>query len=255
MATSNLIAYEPLDSFGLDKDYWISYARFYEIYWGGPTSPFGVWFGNEYQSFRKSISKELGIDESEIRDCYFLKDEDDNYYISPMQYKNQDYMIYVNNVIPLEWFTMFSEDERKTLISHWGFNAIYYHSQMSKSIERIDNVLEFLNNQRYSRKEILGKFGILLFIDNIIRGCNETYSWIKSFDPNSYIVLNYGDICNYIHLYTLDNEHSVGELIDIIEKLKKNEFEQATKLINILVLKWTEISNFASGSESKDTIQ
>jgi len=84
MATSNLIIYEPLQVFGTESDYWKSYIEFYELYWGGPPSPFGVWFGNEYENFQKSLSERINVEQSEIKDCYFLKDEDGSYYIAPM---------------------------------------------------------------------------------------------------------------------------------------------------------------------------
>ncbi len=76
MAISSILVYEPIDSFRDKKYYWKEYVQFYEQFWGGPTSPYGVWFGNEYEAFRNAISSHLDMDEEEIEDCYFMKDED-----------------------------------------------------------------------------------------------------------------------------------------------------------------------------------
>ena len=71
MAISSILIYEPIDSFRDKSYYWEEYAKFYEQYWGGPTSPLGVWFGNEYEAFRNSLAEHLGMDKEEVEDCYF----------------------------------------------------------------------------------------------------------------------------------------------------------------------------------------
>ena len=76
VAQSLLIVYEPFDSFVENKGYWNEYITFYENYWGGPTSPYGVWFGKEYETFREALTNYLGIDDHEIEDCFFMKDKD-----------------------------------------------------------------------------------------------------------------------------------------------------------------------------------
>lgn len=72
MAKSMLIVYETVDRFGRMSEYWKRYVNFYEEYWGGPTSPYGVWFGNEYNDFREKLSGALQVPDEEIRpDFYF----------------------------------------------------------------------------------------------------------------------------------------------------------------------------------------
>ena len=124
MARSTLIVYEPLDSFRDNSAYWLEYAKFYENYWGGPTSPLGVWFGNEYKAFQQALARHLGVDEQEIEDCYFMKDDKGEDYIAPASSKANIFSS--ENVIPLDWFMLFTEDQRKTLFTHWGLNAIHY---------------------------------------------------------------------------------------------------------------------------------
>ena len=104
MARSTLIVYEPIDSLRDKSSYWLKYSKFYENYWGGPTSPLGVWFGNEYRAFQQALASHLGIDEQEIEDCYFIKDSEDNYYVAPASSKAN--ILSSENIIPLDWFML-----------------------------------------------------------------------------------------------------------------------------------------------------
>ena len=115
MATSTLVVYEPLISFGENGEYWKEYSAFYEKYWGGPTSPFGVWFGNEYENYRTALSEHLGMDDENIQDCFFLK-KDEDYYVAPL--KDSTNVFSFENSIPPEWFVLFDESERKNFYSH-----------------------------------------------------------------------------------------------------------------------------------------
>ena len=105
MAKSTLVLYEPLGSMTENSYYWTEYVQFYEQYWGGPTSPFGVWFGNEYESFIRALSGHLGIDAGEVEHCFFTKDEDGKYYIAPFNSKSN--LFFCENFIPVEWFILF----------------------------------------------------------------------------------------------------------------------------------------------------
>ena len=134
MAISSIFIYEPIDSFRDKSYYWKEYIEFYEKYWGGPTSPFGVWFGNEYENFRNSLSSHLEMDMEEIEDCYFMKDSDGKYFVSPMYSKANS--SHSENIIPIDWFILFSEEEKKTLYTHWGFNAISYDTRVDKALDQ-----------------------------------------------------------------------------------------------------------------------
>lgn len=255
MAKCNLIAYEPVNSFGHKSDYWKTYAKFYQSYWGGPTSPFGVWFGNEYKAFREALSNELGIDDSEIRDCYFLKDENDDLFISPHQDDMQNYITYATNFIPFEWFVLFEETERKTLFTHWGFNAICYDTKIEKSIDRINEAINIINNAMTVNEQTLRHYGVWNFFDKIKTGLTETRLWVESFDAYGFLIMNYGEICNFIHYFTLDKEHSVNDMHLIMANLASNNFETLSSKIKLFVQKWVEISDLASGGHSEKTIQ
>ena len=253
MAISSILIYEPIDSFRDKAYYWREYAKFYEQYWGGPTSPLGVWFGNEYEAFRKSLSAHLEIDIEEIEDCYFMKDKDGNYFVAPMYSKSNT--AHAENIIPLDWFLLFSEEERKSLYTHWGFNAIHYDTTIDTALGRINKAMQILsscfeNNERNKLKSLFG--------DNLTvltHSLSDLQTWFSGFDPSGFVVLNYGEICSFIHPSTLKNEKSVGEMWDILNLLSQNQLEEASSAIRILFQKWEEIRAQASGDIDKSSLQ
>ncbi len=118
MAKVALIVYESLDNFVEKKSYWKEYIAFYENYWGQTTSPCGVWFGKEYEICREALSSHLEIDEQEIEDCFFMKDKESRNYICPLDSKTNMHLLSSENYIPLDWFTLFKDEERKFFYTH-----------------------------------------------------------------------------------------------------------------------------------------
>lgn len=251
MPRSTLIVYEPLTDLTDKSYYWREYVEFYEQYWGGPTSPFGVWFGNEYESFEKALASNLGINKDELEHCFFTKDEEGKYYIAPL--KSKANLFFSENFIPIEWFLIFDEKEKQTLYTHWGFNALHYDTRISEALERIDSAQGVISDA-----ESKGEFQKLVTahtILNISESAGQLKSWLSGFDPSGFIVLNYGDLCSVINPYTLENERSIGELWDVISMLKQGEFDEADSALNVLIRKWEDIRSYASGEQDKSTLQ
>lgn len=253
MATSTLIIYEPIENFKENIPYWEKYVRFYERYWGGPTSPLGVWFGNEYNIYRQALAEHLGMDEDDISDCFFIKDDDDGYLIAPAS--NSNNVLSVENQIPVEWFIMFRESERKELHSHWGFNAIHYSATLSDAFSRLryadDIITKAMEDQELKEQDIALKSRLEL----INRGIANMKKILKSYDMKGHVVMNYGDICSVIHPFTLKNEQSVKELEDFLSMLKNKEFSQADSFLKIFNEKWDEIRRKCTGDSDPGMIQ
>ncbi len=252
MANSTLILYEPVENFGDKSDYWYSYIDFYEKYWGGPTSPFGVWFGNEYENFRKAISSNLDVVEEDIEDCFFMKDKDGRYYIAPLGSGGQSHIFVSENIIPLHWFAMFREDERKILYTHWGFNAISYDTRISLALSRLiegETVIGNVKDKHGSNSHILNKFA------DIASGIRELSSLLSAFDPSGSVVLNYGEICSFIHPYTIKNENSVKDMRDLLALLASGKVSDADSRLSMLTQKWDDIRRMASGEPAGTTLQ
>ncbi len=249
MPSSTLIVYEPLDSFREKSEYWSKYLKFYERYWGGPTSPFGIWFGNEYSSFRQSLSDHFNLPDEDLPDCLFMKDDGGNYFVAPTS--NSLNCFSSENVIPFEWFLLFSEEGRKNFYTHWGFNSIHYNSTLDQSTKRLI----------FSQKKIgemtsgESKNPLKVFLANLDRSLEDLRKWLVQFDLQSYLVLNYGDICNYIHPYTLKNENSVTEVSRILELVYLSNFSEAELALKVFFQKWEDIANKCAGGIEDSRIQ
>lgn len=253
MATSTLIIYQPLSELGGIKDYWLEYARFYEKYWGGPTSPLGVWFGNEYEAFRDALSAELEMDEEHIEDCFFMKDGEGAYYIAP--FGKSPNLLYSENYIPLSWFVLFEEHEREILYTHWGFNALHYDTSISNSLNRLKRAEGILDKVLHKFTKTGKKSPIFTKSESLRNGISNLNNELSRFDPSGYAVLNYGDVCSHIHPYTLKNENSVGEIWDILLYLNDGKIEEAESCLDILNHKWEDISKKAMGDIDENLIQ
>ncbi len=248
MATSTLVVYEPLISFGENGDYWKEYSVFYEKYWGGPTSPFGVWFGNEYENYRTALSAHLGMEDENIQDCFFLK-KGEEYFVAPL--KDSTNVFSFENSIPPEWFVLFDESERKNFYTHWGFNTISYDAELKDCIKRAVDAGRIISAalKDESAAEISG------YLNYLSEGVDNLNSWMNSFKNGGFIILNYGDICTYIHLLTLGNEKSVEEIKEFINLVENSNFEQAEKTIRIFGQKWEEIRQNCLGEAQKEFVQ
>jgi len=253
MAISSILIYEPIDSFVDKRSYWKEYVQFYEQYWGGPTSPYGVWFGNEYEAFRNAMSSHLDIEKEEIEDCYFMKDKDGKYYLAPMFSKA--HTSHSENIIPLDWFVLFSEDERQSLYTSWGFNAVHYDTKIQTALDRIDEALQILSNcfENYEQSKLQ-----FLFANNLSvmsQGLSDLQTWLSDFDKSGFIVLNYGELCSFIHPARLKSEQSVGEMWDFLHLLSKGQLENASTSLRLLFHKWEDIRTKTSGNIDKSTVQ
>ena len=248
MATSTLVVYEPLISFGENGDYWKEYSIFYENYWGGPTSPFGVWFGNEYENYRIALSEHLGMEDEDIRDCFFLKKGED-YFVAPL--KDSSNVFSFENSIPPEWFILFEEAERKSFYTHWGFNTISYDAALKDSVQRAADAGRVISDSLAddSSAEVAG------YLKYFGEGLDSLILWLESFKNGGYIILNYGDICTYIHLLTLSKEKSVDEIKQFINFVYEKEYTNAEKTIRIFGQKWEEIRQNCQGESKKEFIQ
>lgn len=253
MAISSLLIYEPIESFRSKSSYWKEYAEFYEKYWGGPTSPLGIWFGNEYEAFRNSLSEHLGMDKKEIEDCYFMKDEEGGYFVAPMYSKSNT--AHSENIIPIDWFVLFSEEDRKSLYTHWGFNAIHYDTRIETALGRINDALDILSGcfEKHDQKKLQSLFANNLSV--LSQSLSGLQTWFSGFEESGFIVLNYGDICSFIHINALNNERSVHEIWHFLHQLERGELAEASSSLRILFQKWEGIRSQAAGELDKSSLQ
>ncbi len=253
VATSTLVVYEPLDGFKDKTYYWQQYIEFYEQYWGGPTSPYGVWFGNEYQAFRDALANFLDMDEKEVEDCFFMKDKEGKYYLAPLATNSN--MLASYNTIPIHWFVPFRESDRKSLYTHWGFNAIHYDTRIGTALENFKKATEII--EKYLSRADSGQADKVLSstLNTLKNDIHTTVMWLSGFNATGFLLLNYGDLCSVIHPLTLKNEQSVQQIQNFLGYLDSNHIEQAQSELNVVMQKWEDIRMKASGEISRDTLQ
>lgn len=94
-----------------------------------------------------------------------------------------------------------------------------------------------------------------VFLRNLDRSLEDLRKWLVQFDMQSYMVLNYGDICNYIHPYTLKNENSVTEVARIMDLVLLSDFREAELALKMFFQKWEDIATKCAGGTEGSQIQ
>lgn len=255
MAISVLMAYEPLEKTGEKYGYWRSYISFYESFKDGPATPNSAWYGSEYDAFRESLSKELGIEKRLIEDCFFMKDEDGNYFVTPVGSSANPNIFSAENFIPLEWFLMYDGSEKKYFFTHTGFGAIrqdavYYNTKVSAALRRLGEAVSdmgaFLASTLSSGSPTLT--GVL---NDLKSGAENLAHWLSGFDLESFVMLNYGEICSRFDPDSMKNEDSVSELRLVLTLAREGSAGDAEKVLAMLLSKWEEINSSLTPSEEK----
>lgn len=257
MAISVLMVYQPIESTREEESYWRSYVNFYEKYWDGPATPQSSWFGREYDEFRASLSRLLGLAKNEIRDCFFIKDDEEKYYIVPVGSEVNINIFSAENFIPFEWFLMFSKEEKHYFYTHTGFGAIqqdsiYYkglvkeaQGKLATSKKHIESALEKIppgTNQELAET-----------LNELSMNITNLENWLSGFDPKSFIILNYGEISNHIEPESMKNEDSVSEIRDVLSLASEGAIDQAQSALTYLTAKWNEIRSVITGERLETT--
>jgi hypothetical protein len=87
------------------------------------------------------------------------------------------------------------------------------------------------------------------------KGLAELKAWLSGFDPGSFLVLNYGELCSVINPYSLENERSVGETWKILGLFKEGKHAEAESSLGAFMRKWDDVREYASGSLDGSTLQ
>lgn len=254
------MVYEEISSVKEDSEYWKDYVEFYEKYWDAPATPRSSWWGIEYEEFRNSLSAQLNIDKKHIRDCFFTKDTDGNYYICPIGTTVNLNIMSCENFIPFEWFLLFESTEKSYFYTHTGFgavhhDAIYYSSDLESSLKRAADSLSILSGRMSDDQDGLNEFPGLSKLSFVGEGLSNTIEWLGGFAGMGVVMLNYGEICSFIEPDSMKNEDSVGEIRQILESIKKGDFKTADNSLKLLIYKWSDIESKAAGKTESYSLQ
>jgi hypothetical protein len=249
------MTYEPLEKTGDKYDYWRSYISFYEQFKDGPATPNTAWYGSEYDAFRESLSKELGIEKHLIEECFFMKDEDGKYYVTPVGSSANPNIFSAENFIPLEWFLMYEGAEKKYFFTHTGFgaiehDAIYYKTRVRNALGRLDSAVDGIDSFLASpgaagRPALTGK------LSDLKSGAENLRHWLSGFDPGSFVLLNYGDISSRMDRDQIKNEDSVSDLRNVLTLASEGSPDDAEKVLAMLLSKWDSINRTLEPAEEK----
>ena len=254
-----MLVYEPLSAIKGHKAYWESYISFYEKFWDHPSSPRSIWYGTEYEEFKTALSRFLDIEIDKVQNCFFFKDENRRYYLSPLGAEHLNALV-AENTIPESWFVPFDQSERNFFYTHTGFGAItmdgiYYKTRLSLGLERIKKARRIIGNL----EEKIRSSGIKLpFSRNLFRIDGEIKDlevWLTPFDKDSFVILNYGEICSHIHPQTFKNENTAMEIWEFLSLIEGDRFEEADLKIRLVQQKWKEIRYSTSGEIDKSRLQ
>lgn len=258
MALSVLMTYEPLEKTGERYDYWRSYISFYERFKDGPATPNTAWYGSEYDAFRESLSKELGIEKGLIEHCFFMKDEEGRYYVTPVGREANPNIFSAENFIPLEWFLMYDGTEKKYFFTHTGFGAIkqdsiYYITRVESALERLEAAISDIDAFLAST-ESAGSPTLAGILSDLKAGGENLTHWLRGFDRESFVLLNYGEMSTRIDPEQIKNEDSVSELRLVITLARDGEPGDAEKVLAMLLSRWEGINrSFAEDVEKPTT--
>ncbi|MCY3973090.1 MAG: hypothetical protein OXF52_02650 [Candidatus Dadabacteria bacterium] len=251
MAQSTLIVYDSIESAPADERlYWQSYIDFYEQYWGGPMSPFGIWFGNEYENFRKAIAEFLSVEKDAVRDCFFIRSEE-GLFVCPLSAGENRNILSCENAVPLEWFAAFEESGRRNFYSHWGFSSIHYNTRVGDARERLAAASGAISRAL----EEVGSGGSAAAIERLDGGVRTMSDWFSGRDGGGYAVLNYGDVCSVLNPQSLDRERSVEQLSEALSLLGGGERERACEILSRLERKWDDLREMCAAAAGQKPLQ
>lgn len=252
MAQSVIMIYESLDAIKERREYWKDYIDHYEKFWDGPATPQSSWWGMEYEEFRDSLARRLGVSNEHIKNAFFMKDEEGNYYVCPVVDSINMNIMASEDIIPYEWFLLFDSEEKNYFYTHTGFgaihqDAIYYKTDTTSALKRLEeatNILEISLEDNTRIKD----FPELAALKALKYGIENVLQWISGFSDKGIMILNYGEICGLIDQSSFKYEDSVGEIHMIMSSIASGDLRKAESDLKLLNLKWSEI--YAKSSDS-----
>ena len=245
MAQSTLIVYDSIESLDTDERlYWGKYIQFYEQYWGGPMSPFGIWFGNEYENFSAAIAEYFSVEKGAVRDCFFIRSKD-GLFVCPLSAGENPNVLSCENAVPIEWCAVFDESGRRNFYSHWGFSSIHYNARVVDIKEK----LVFCSDVLARARTKTAHKGLLAAIDWMSGGIGEMDGWFSGKDGDACAVLNYGDVCSVLTPQSLDRERTVEQFAETLSLLDDGQWESAYTLWERIVRRWEDLRQICSAGD------
>lgn len=133
--------------------------------------------------------------------------------------------------VPIRWFLMFSDAERRIVEEPEGGWRTTYETTVGEARRRLDWALEVVNRAD---------------LDPLIEVLEEQSRWSAAFDRRSILELDYGLLSRLFTWNEMDDDHSAREVHDAIEALGEGEAARSADLYQAVVGRWAEVRSHES---------
>lgn len=247
--TSSLRVYVPLDAFiDQEREYWEKYTEFQQKWWGGTVfTRFWFWVPDEdFARYKEELSKLLDRPFERITDGYFFRGKDGVYYISPHKRgylkggEVDSFYLVGEDKVPVEWFLLFGDDERRVL-RILGQGNISYTTQLNKAQQRLERalrVVEELGGEPEQRVVDFWNYYLNRWGRNLKNRSIIVQRWFGLFPPESFVVLGYGGVAESFSLEELTEDRSSKDVWDLLTSLERGETKEAVEYLKALNERW-----------------
>jgi hypothetical protein len=128
--------------------------------------------------------------------------------------------------VPLRWFVLVDEAERRVAERPEGGWRLYYWTEVAEARRRADRALEVLRRSD---------------LDSLADLVRDLAAWLGVFDQRSAVELDYADLCDLFAWNDLDDDHSAREIAEALEALGEGDIPRAVDLYQLVSARWAEV--------------
>jgi hypothetical protein len=130
--------------------------------------------------------------------------------------------------VPLPWFALFEESERRLVAAHSGQPArLTYQTAMAKARARVSKALAILQQ--------------LMEDAEMLVAADELRGWLHDFDADSLVQLDYGGLTKAIPYEELEADHSAAQVWEALEALEEGDLDRSSELYRSLSERWSAL--------------
>lgn len=127
--------------------------------------------------------------------------------------------------VPIRWFALFDDSERRLVERDGGGFRLYYWTALPEARNRARRAMQVLEG------------GGLDAVAEVIRDLDE---WLSCFDRRSALELDYADVSESFGWNELDEDHSAREVREALDALRQGDQERAAEIYQTVAGRWAE---------------
>lgn len=130
--------------------------------------------------------------------------------------------------VPLQWFALFSPAERRFTDPPEGAGPRLVHVTTARAaMDRLERVIDVLDVR-------------VADADVVLDAIADLAEWVDSFDPRSWLELDYGGLADWLGAEALERDHSVADVWASVEALERGEVLEAAAHHATLRRRWRQ---------------